>query len=110
MLYFVDADGKPPTRLEWDMKLWWPHAEALYALLLAYTAVSGDEKYARWFERMHDWTFRAFSRPRSTAAGTATCIATAACPPRSKGGMWKGFFHTPRALWLCWKLLSEMLA
>ena len=36
LLYFVDVDGKPPTRLEWDMKLWWPHAEALYALLLAY--------------------------------------------------------------------------
>ena len=41
LLYFVDAEGKPPTRLEWDMKLWWPHAEALYALLLAYH-VSGD--------------------------------------------------------------------
>ncbi len=26
-----------------------------------------------------------------------------------KGGMWKGFFHTPRALWLCWGLLGEML-
>ena len=41
LLYFVDADGKPPTRLEWDMKLWWPHAEALYALLLAFH-LSGD--------------------------------------------------------------------
>ncbi len=25
-----------------------------------------------------------------------------------KGGMWKGFFHTPRALWLCWRLLGDM--
>jgi hypothetical protein len=23
--------------------------------------------------------------------------------------MWKGFFHTPRALWLCSRLLGEML-
>ena len=62
LLYFVDSEGKPPTRLEWDMKLWWPHAEALYALLLAYH-LSGDEKYARWFEQMHEWTFAHFPDP-----------------------------------------------
>jgi len=27
---------KPPTVLEWDMKLWWPHTETLYALSLAH--------------------------------------------------------------------------
>ena len=62
LLYFVDADGKPPTRLEWDMKLWWPHAEALYALLLAFH-LSGAEQYARWFEQMHEWTFAHFPDP-----------------------------------------------
>jgi N-acylglucosamine 2-epimerase len=36
LLYYVDVEGKPPTQLEWDMKLWWPHTEALYALLLAH--------------------------------------------------------------------------
>ena len=62
LLYFVDAEGKPPTRLEWDMKLWWPHAEALYALLLAYH-LSRDQKYADWFERMQEWTFQRFPDP-----------------------------------------------
>ena len=29
----LDIAGKPPEQLEWDQKLWWPHAEALYATL-----------------------------------------------------------------------------
>ena len=107
LLYFVDAEGKPPTRLEWDMKLWWPHAEALYALLLAFH-VSGDEKYARSFERMHDWTFAHFPDPEYGGwFGYLRRDGSLSTP--LKGGMWKGFFHTPRALWLCWRLLDEML-
>lgn len=108
LLYFVDFAGKPPTRLEWDMKLWWPHAEALYALLLAYH-LSGGEQYAHWFERMHDWTFRHFPDPEYGGwYGYLHRDGSLSSP--LKGGMWKGFFHTPRALWLCWKLLDEMLA
>ena len=108
LLYFVDAAGKPPTRLEWDMKLWWPHAEALYALLLAYH-LSGDDQYARWFEQMHEWTFRHFPDPEFGGwYGYLHRDGSLSTP--LKGGMWKGFFHTPRALWLCWKLLGEMLA
>ena len=107
LLYFVDAEGKPPTRLEWDMKLWWPHAEALYALLLAFH-VSGDDKYANWFERMHDWTFARFPDPEYGGwYGYLRRDGSISTP--LKGGMWKGFFHTPRALWLCWRLLGEML-
>ncbi|MYD11239.1 MAG: N-acylglucosamine 2-epimerase [Chloroflexi bacterium] len=107
LLYFVDAEGKPPTRLEWDMKLWWPHAEALYALLLA-LHVSGDQKYAAWFERMHDWTFAHFPDPEYGGwFGYLRRDGSLSTP--LKGGMWKGFFHTPRALWLCWRLLGEML-
>ncbi len=108
LLYFVDVDGKPATRLEWDMKLWWPHAEALYALLLAYH-LSGAEKYANWFEQMHEWTFAHF--PDAEYGGWYGYLRRdGSLSTPLKGGMWKGFFHTPRALWLCWKLLSEMLA
>ena len=28
----------PPSQLEWHMKLWWPHNEAMIALLMAYEA------------------------------------------------------------------------
>ena len=108
LLYFVDVAGKPPTRLEWDMKLWWPHAEALYSLLLAYR-LSSHHKYARWFERIHDWTFAHFPDPEYGGwYGYLRRDGSLSTP--LKGGMWKGFFHTPRALWLCWKLLGEMLA
>ena len=27
---------------------------------------------------------------------------------RFKGGPYKGCFHVPRALWLCWRLLQEL--
>ncbi|NJD19079.1 MAG: N-acylglucosamine 2-epimerase, partial [Gemmatimonadetes bacterium] len=37
LLYFLDAEGPSPLPLEWSMKLWWPHAEALYAHLLDYS-------------------------------------------------------------------------
>ena len=107
LLYFVDVDCKPPTRLEWDMKLWWPHAEALYALLLAYH-LSADEKYARSFKRMHAWTFQHFPDPEYGGWYGYLHRDGSLCTPL-KGGLWKGFFHTPRALWLCWKLLGEML-
>ena len=107
LLYFVDSEGKPPTRLEWDMKLWWPHAEALYALLLAYH-LSRDEKYARWFESMHEYSFARFPDPEYGGwYGYLHRDGSLSTP--LKGGMWKGFFHSPRALWLCWKLLGEML-
>ena len=107
LLYFVDAEGKPPTRLERDMKLWWPHAEALYALLLAFH-VSGDSKYATWYERMHDWTFAHFPDPEYGGwYGYLRRDGSISTP--LKGGLWKGFFHTPRALWLCWRLLGQML-
>ena len=33
--YITNVDWTPPHTLEADLKLWWPHGEALYALLLA---------------------------------------------------------------------------
>ena len=59
ILYFVDCDGKQPEPYEWDMKLWWPHNEALYATLLAHH-LTGDAKWATWYERLHAYTFSHF--------------------------------------------------
>jgi N-acylglucosamine 2-epimerase len=106
LFYFVDIEGLPPEQLEWDMKLWWPHTEALYATLLAYH-VSGEERYLAWHERLRAYSFAHFSDPEHGEwygylhrDGTVSNTA--------KGGMWKGAFHTPRALWLCWRLLEQM--
>ncbi|MCE5347370.1 MAG: AGE family epimerase/isomerase [Bacteroidales bacterium] len=41
---------------KWDTKLWWTHAEALYALLLVYS-ISQEEWCLNWFRQVHDYTF-----------------------------------------------------
>lgn len=106
LLYFVDAEGKPPHQLEWDMKLWWPHTEALYALLLAHH-LTGEDRYADWHTRVHEWTFANFPDPEyGEWYGYLHRDGSISTP--LKGGMWKGFFHLPRALWLCYTLLGEM--
>ncbi|WP_240417715.1 AGE family epimerase/isomerase [Paenibacillus periandrae] len=46
----------------WDMKIWWPHSEALYALLLAYKQTGEPHFYAK-YEQMHDYVFRTFPHP-----------------------------------------------
>ena len=51
-----DAAGGDPWWPFADAKLWWPHTEALYALLLAYE--QSREKWALdWFEKVHDYAF-----------------------------------------------------
>jgi len=48
---------------KWDTKLWWSHAEALHALLLAYS-ISEEERYLDWFLKVHDYTFSHYPVPR----------------------------------------------
>jgi N-acylglucosamine 2-epimerase len=47
---------------KWDMKIWWPHTEALYALLLAYS-ISSEPGCLDWFRRIHDYAFSHFPVP-----------------------------------------------
>jgi N-acylglucosamine 2-epimerase len=46
-----------------DMKIWWPHTEALYALLLAYS-ISHEAWCLGWFERVHSYAFGHFPVPK----------------------------------------------
>ena len=55
---------------------------------------------------MHEWTFAALSRSRAFGGWYGYLHRDGSVSTPLKGGMWKGFFHTPRALWLCWKLLG----
>jgi N-acylglucosamine 2-epimerase len=103
ILYFLDSKGYSPTPLEWDMKLWWPHCEALYAHLLNYK-ITGDENDMKAFLQVHDYAFNHFADPEHgewfgylNRRGEVT--------HRFKGGPYKGCFHVPRALWLVWKSL-----
>jgi N-acylglucosamine 2-epimerase len=46
-----------------DTKIWWPHAEALYALLLAYSILKEDW-CVEWFKRVHAYAFAHFPVPQ----------------------------------------------
>lgn len=56
LFYFLDVDQHSPVQLEWDMKLWWPHNEALIAFLMAYKYTQNRE-YLEKFYAVFDFTF-----------------------------------------------------
>ena len=107
ILSFVDIEGKPPEQLEWDMKLWWPHTEALYAFLLAYS-ITDNTKYLKWYERIHDWSFNHFE-DKEYGEWFGYLHRDGTVSNYLKGSIWKGMFHLPRALLLNYKLLEKML-
>lgn len=45
------------SQLEWDMKLWWPHSEAMIAFLMGYRD-SGDLALLHLFYQVAEYTFR----------------------------------------------------
>ncbi|XP_028399316.1 N-acylglucosamine 2-epimerase-like [Dendronephthya gigantea] len=107
LYYFLDADGFSPTQLEWNMKLWWPHCEALIAFLMAYK----ETKCLKHFEsfcKVIQYTWTHFKDDESqewfgylNEKGEIT--------HRFKGGPFKGCFHVPRALFMCSKMIDEII-
>ena len=106
ILYFVDAKGYPCEQYEHDMKLWWPHNEAIYATLLAYH-LTGDSKYEQWHRKIHDWSYAHFP-DRKYGEWFGYLHRDGTVSSTLKGNMWKGPFHLPRMQLYCWKLLEAM--
>lgn len=96
LFYFMDLDNRPLLQLEADMKLWWPHTEAIYALVLAAT-LTGDSKWFPWLERVDDYSFRHFSDPRF-GEWFGYCDRRGNLTHSLKGNNYKGSFHVPRFL------------
>jgi N-acylglucosamine 2-epimerase len=96
--YFIDIQGRPPLQLEAPMKLWWPHTEAIYSLILAYT-MTGQAKWLRWLEMVDDYTYRTFPDPMY-GEWFGYCDRRGRITHSLKGNNYKGCFHVPRALWL----------
>lgn len=99
LFYFLDAEGHSPTPLEWFMKLWWPHCEALYAHLLNFQLTGSEEDWQRYLQTF-EYTFNHFPDPGYgewfgylDRQGNPTHMF--------KGAPYKGCFHVPRAMWLC---------
>lgn len=106
ILSYVDIEGRPPEQLEWDMKLWWPHTEALYALLLAHH-LSGEAKYLDWYEKVYQWSFSHFPDPEH-GEWFGYLHRDGSVSLSLKGSLWKGPFHLPRTLLQGLKLLERM--
>jgi N-acylglucosamine 2-epimerase len=108
IFYFLDAEDYAPTQLEWFMKLWWPHCEALYAHLLNYVLTGSDDDWDA-FTTVDQYAFDHFADPKHgewfgylNRRGTPTHL--------HKGAPYKGCFHVPRSLWLCRNVLLDLEA
>lgn len=107
LFYFLDVDGHCPAQLEWSMKLWWPHCEALIAFLMAYSQTKRPELLQR-FSQVYEYTFSHFPDPEGGEwFGYLTREGKVALD--IKGGPFKGLFHVPRCLYMCERLLDDLL-
>jgi len=105
IFYFRDVYGKPVQEYWHDMKFWWPHNETIIATLLAYE-LTGDLKYARWHQQVHDWAHDRFGDvTHGEWYGYLHRDGRVSVP--LKGNLWKSFFHHPRMQWYCWQTLKN---
>jgi N-acylglucosamine 2-epimerase len=91
---FVDLEGRQPAQIEWDMKYWWPHCEATYACLLA-SLLTGEGRWERWFDRLHDYTWSHFPDP-VYGEWFGYLRRDGSVANDVKGNHYKGAFHVPR--------------
>ncbi|NCC30430.1 MAG: N-acylglucosamine 2-epimerase [Chloroflexia bacterium] len=108
LFYFMDLAGRPTLQLEATMKLWWPHAEAIYALVLAYT-LTREAHWLTWLERVDRYTYAHFVDPVH-GEWFGYCDRRGDLALTSKGGNYKGFFHVPRALLFSLQAIERMKA
>ncbi|MCI0477666.1 MAG: AGE family epimerase/isomerase, partial [Anaerolineales bacterium] len=91
---------------KWDTKIWWPHTEALYALLLAYS-ICKEQWCLDWFQRVHDYAFAHFPVPQygewtqNLDRRGNKLNTTIALPVKDP-------FHLPRALIYCVRALEKL--
>ena len=103
----VDADGE--NEIGWelaDRKLWWPHVEAMYALLLA-REWTGEDWCLDWYDKVHAYAFSHFPVPehgewyRGLDRMGKPAQEYAALPVKDP-------FHLPRAFLLCIDVLDRL--
>lgn len=107
IFYFVDLHSKPVMSLEWDMKLFWVHCEAMVALIYAYQHTN-DERYLQGFETIFAYVKKHFKddgHPEwyGHLHRDGTPIS------QIKGSDWKGPFHNVRAFMVLSQLFDEIL-
>ena len=106
IFYFKDVLGLPVEAYEHDMKLWWPHNEAIIASLMLYQH-TGNEKYIKIFHQVMDYAFEHFSdRAYGEWFGYLRRDGKPTEPP-CKGHTFKGPFHVMRMLAKCMTMLEN---
>ncbi|HEY9861601.1 MAG TPA: AGE family epimerase/isomerase [Candidatus Obscuribacterales bacterium] len=106
LYYFMDAEGHPPQQLEWDQKLWWVHLESLVALAMGYR-LTGREECWQWYQKLHDYAWSHFADPEY-GEWFGYLNRRGEVLLNLKGGKWKGCFHVPRALYLCYQEFEKL--
>lgn len=106
ILYFKDILGLPVEAYEHDMKLWWPHNEAMIASLMLYR-YTGEEKYRTIFEQVSRYAFEHFSDPENGEWYGYLRRDGKPTEPACKGHTYKGPFHTMRMLAKCIQQMRE---
>lgn len=106
ILYFRDVKGLPVQEYWHDMKFWWPQNEAVIATLMAYE-LTGDEKYARMHQMIHDFAFKYFPDPEY-GEWYGYLHRDGSVSSRLKGGLWKGPFHVARMHLMAWQILQRI--
>jgi N-acylglucosamine 2-epimerase len=101
LYYFMDLRGYPPQQLEWNQKLWWVHLESLVALVMGYR-LTGNEACWQWYQTLHEYSWSHFV-DREYGEWFGYLDRRGEVLLNLKGGKWKGCFHVPRALYLCWQ-------
>lgn len=104
--YFKDVLGLPVEAYEHDMKLWWPHNEAVIASLMLYK-VTGEEKYKDIFSKVCDYAFSHFSDPEYGEWFGYLRRDGKPTEPPCKGHTYKGPFHVMRMLSKCLVIWGE---
>lgn len=104
LLYFADMSHRPCEQLEYDMKLWWVHNEALIATLVA-ASLTDDPVYETWYDKLHTYTFGHFP-DREYGEWYGYLHRDGSVSHTQKGSLWKGPYHLPRCLMLCETILS----
>lgn len=106
LYYFLDSKGYPPQQLEWNQKLWWVHLESLVALAMGYR-LTGRTACWDWYQKLHDYTWSHFADP-PYGEWFGYLDRQGQVLLNLKGGKWKGCFHVPRALYLCWQQFEAL--
>lgn len=122
MLHFVDAEGGPPSapagaleghpmvakiRDTWANKLWWPHTEALYTLLLL-GVLTQDEEMRSWYRRVKEYTFATFPNPDQRVGEWIQIRDRTGAPVNQVVALpVKDPFHIIRSLYLLVAMLDE---